>query len=45
MDGEKKILICIMTEGDRSYTVLFIVDQKKLASPESPENGNNQSPG
>jgi hypothetical protein len=45
MVGEKKILICIMTEGDRSYTVLFIVDQKKLASPESPENGNNQSPG
>jgi hypothetical protein len=44
MVGEKKILICVMTEGDRSCTVLFIVDQKKLKSPEAPENGNNQSP-
>jgi hypothetical protein len=33
-----------MTEGDRSYTVIFILDQKKLESPDAPENGNNQSP-
>jgi len=44
MVGEKKILICIMTESDRSYTVAFVVDQKKLKSPEAPENGNNQPP-
>jgi hypothetical protein len=41
MVGEKKILICVMTEGDRSYTVLFIVDQKKLKSPDAPKNDNN----
>ena len=44
MVGEKKILICIMTESDRSYTVAFDVDQKKLKSPEAPDNDNNQSP-
>ena len=44
MVGEKKILICIMTESDRSYTVAFVMDQKKLKSPDAPENGNNQSP-
>lgn len=44
MVGEKNILICIMTEGNRSYTVIFILDQKNLESPDAPENGNNQSP-
>lgn len=44
MVGEKEILICIMTEGDRSYTVLFIVDQTKLKSLDARKNGNNQSP-
>jgi hypothetical protein len=38
MIGENKILICVMTEADRSYTVVFILDETKL---ESPEAGNN----
>ena len=38
---KKQILICVMTEADRSYTVVFILDEMK---PESPEAGNNQDP-
>jgi hypothetical protein len=44
MVGEKKILICLMTEADRSYTVAFIQDKRKIESPETPENGDNQEP-
>lgn len=40
--GKQKFLICVMTEADRSYTVAFVVDKRKLESPESPENGDNQ---
>lgn len=38
------ILICVMTEADRSRTVMFVLHKKKLESPEIPENGNNQEP-
>ena len=42
--GEQKILICIMTEADRSFTVAFIMDKRKLESPEAPENGDKHEP-
>lgn len=42
--GEQKILICVMTEADRSFTVAFVMDKRKLESPEGPENGDNQEP-
>jgi hypothetical protein len=40
----KQILIGVMTEADRSFTVVFVLHKKKLESPELPENGNNQEP-
>ncbi len=40
----KQILIGFMTEADRSYTVVFVLNKKKLESPELPDNGNNQEP-
>lgn len=40
--GEQKILICIMSEADRSFTVAFVMD--KLESPEAPENGDKHEP-
>jgi hypothetical protein len=40
----KQILICVMTEADRSYTVVFILNKKKLGSPELPENGDKHDP-
>lgn len=44
MIERKQILICVMTEADRSFTVVFVLNKKKLESPESPEDGNNQEP-
>lgn len=43
MVGEMTITICIMTETDRSSTVIFVLDKEKLESPEAPENGDNQA--
>jgi len=40
----KQILIGVMTEADRSYTVVFVLNKKKLESQESPEDGDNQEP-
>jgi hypothetical protein len=42
--GEQKILICVMTEADRSFTVVFVLNKKKPESPENPKNGDNQEP-
>ena len=42
--GEQKILICIMTEADCSFTVAFVIEKWKLESPEVPESGDNQDP-
>lgn len=42
--GEQNILIGVMTESDRSYTVAFVIDKRKLESPEAPENGNKHEP-
>ncbi len=42
--GETTIVICVMTEGDRSYTVIFALDKEKLKFLIDPENGNNQEP-
>jgi hypothetical protein len=39
-----QILICAMTEADRSYTVVFVLNKEKPESPKLPENGNNQEP-
>lgn len=44
MVGEATIMICVMTETDRSYTVIFVLDKEKLKSLNDPENGNNQEP-
>ena len=41
--GNQKILICVMTESDRSYTVAFVMD-KKHESPDAPEDGDQQEP-
>lgn len=38
MAAEKNILICVMTEADRSYTVAFILDNTEL---EYLDSGNN----
>lgn len=35
--GKEEILICVMTESDRSFTVVFILDKSKRKSPEGPE--------
>jgi hypothetical protein len=35
--GKQRILICVMTESDRSFTVVFILDKSERKSPESPE--------
>lgn len=42
--GNQKILICLMTEADRSYTVAFIMNKKKLESQDAPEDGDQQEP-
>lgn len=42
--GNQKLLICIMTEADRSFTVAFVLHKMNLESPEPPENGDNQEP-
>jgi hypothetical protein len=42
--GEQRILICVMTEADRFSTVAFVMDKRKLESPEAPENGDNEDP-
>ena len=34
--GEERVLICIMTESDRSFTVVFILDKSERKSPEGP---------
>lgn len=34
---KEKILICVMTESDRSFTVVFILDKSERKSPEGPE--------
>jgi hypothetical protein len=39
MAGEKEILICVMTEADRSFTVVFVPDKTKLDLPDLPEGG------
>lgn len=39
MAREKEILICIMTEVDRSFTVVFVPDKMKLDLPNLPEGG------
>lgn len=44
MVAGKKILICVMSEADRSYTVIFVLDRTKLESPEAPENGSSEEP-
>ena len=44
MVGETTIMICVMTETDRSYTVIFVLDKEKLKFLNDPENGNNQEP-
>lgn len=44
MVGETTIMIRVMTEGNRSYTVIFVMDKEKLKFLNDPENGNNQEP-
>jgi hypothetical protein len=44
MVGDNTIMICVMTETDRSYTVIFVLGNEKPASPEAPENGDNRGP-
>lgn len=44
-DGNDQILICVMTEGDRSYTVVFILDPSDAASAGTPEVGDTPEPG
>ncbi len=45
MVREMTITICVMTEMDFSYTVVFVLDIGKLESPEAPENGDNLESG
>ena len=33
--ADQELLLVIMTEADRSYTVVFILDETKLESPET----------
>lgn len=42
--GEMTVMICVMTETDRSYTVIFVLDTEKPRFPDGPENGNNLEP-
>jgi hypothetical protein len=35
--GKERILICVMTESDRSFTVVFILNKSERKSPESPD--------
>lgn len=44
MVGKTAIMICVMTETDRSYTVIFVLDKEKIKFLDFPENGNNQEP-
>lgn len=45
MAAEKNIMICIMTVADRSYTVVFILDETKLEFLEDQDVNNNHDPG
>ena len=44
MVGEMTIMICVMTETDRAYTDIFVLDKEKLKFLNAPENGNNREP-
>lgn len=44
-DGNDRILIGVMTEGDRSYTVVFILDPSDTDSAGTQEVGDPSEPG
>lgn len=42
--GNDRLLICVMTEGDRSYTVVFILDPSAVSAG-TPEGGDTPETG